>query len=107
MCTKSKIVLTYHPTSAQIYAKYFKKKVIEFGEYDQRIEKLLNGKARYYESVDTRVKSNSELLKNEIEFYLKNYQLGNQEKTTREDKLSSINEIIKKNERTYLYSMHR
>ena len=64
---KSKIVLTYHPTSAQIYAKYLKK-VIEFGEYDQRIEKLLNGKARYYESVDTRVKSNSELLKNEIEF---------------------------------------
>ena len=107
LCTKSKIVLTYHPTSAQIYAKYFKKKVIEFGEYDQRIEKLLNGKARYYESVDTRVKSNSELLKNEIEFYLKNYQLGNQEKTTREDKLSSINEIIKKNEKTYLYSMHR
>ena len=106
LCTKSKIVLTYHPTSAQIYAKYFKK-VIEFGEYDQRIEKLLNGKARYYESVDTRVKSNSELLKNEIEFYLKNYQLDNQEKTTREDKLSSINEIIKKNEKTYLYSMHR
>ena len=82
-------------------------KVIEFGEYDQRIEKLLNGKARYYESVDTRVKSNSELFKNEIEFYLKNYQLDNQEKTTREDKLSSINEIIKKNEKTYLYSMHR
>ncbi len=96
LCTKSKIVLTYHPTSAQIYAKHFKKKVIEYGEYDKKIEKLLNGKSRYHESVDIRIKTDKEKLKNEIEFYIKNYEINNISSKFKEERLSSINEILKK-----------
>ncbi len=96
LCLKSKIVLTYHPTSAQIYAKYFKKKVIEFGEYDQKIEKLLNGKSRYYDSVDIRIKSDREILKNKIEYYLNHSETSDEKKVLKDEKLSKINEIIKK-----------
>lgn len=95
LCSKSKIVLTYHPTSAQIYAKCFNKKVLEFGQYDEKIEKILNGEARYSESVDKRILSDKDDLKKTIEFYLNNFKLENKNVIIQDENLSNLSNIIK------------
>ena len=94
LCSKSKIVLTYYPASAQIYAKCFKKKVLEFGEYDKKIEDILNGKARYSESVDKRILNDKFELKNSIEFFLNNYKIEDKSNSPKEN-LSDLTNIIK------------
>ena len=95
LCSKSKLVLTYHPTSAQIYAKHFKKNVIEFGEYDEHIENILDGKARYFESVDRRIKFDKDILKDSINYYIENITNINNFNNLKEDTLGDIVKIIK------------
>jgi len=94
LCNLSKLVLTYHPTSAQIYAKHFKKNVIEYGEYDQKIENLLNGNPRYFESVDKRVRTDKKELKETIEYYLNRPNVSYEKKYLKKDTLSDIHDKI-------------
>ena len=95
LCSKSKIVLTYHPTSAQIYAKHFQKNVIEFGEYDKKIETIFGGKARYFESVDRRIKFDKIKLKEAVKYYLNKSEKNVDLKIARKDNLHEIYNIIK------------
>ncbi len=94
LCSKSKIVLTYHPTSAQVYAKCFGKTVIEFGEYDKKIENILNGKARYFDSVDKRVLNDKQELELTIRHYLNNNLIKNNVDNIFLDELSNLKEIF-------------
>ena len=95
LCQNCKLVLTYHPTSAQIYSKYFNKPVIEYGEYDQKIENKLNGQARYFESVDKRIKFSKEELENTIIRYLNNELISKVKNNLPEDNLSNLLELMK------------
>ena len=72
LISTSKFMLTYHPTSAQIYTKIFNKKCVEFGNYDPRVEKAFEYKPRYHESVDEWVRDSRNTLKNVLIKYLKN-----------------------------------
>lgn len=92
---KSKLVLTYHPTSAQIFVKYFKKPVIEYGEYDEEIEKKLNGKARYFESVDKRIKFDKFELQETISDYLENKLDFKVKEFDKNENLSNLFNLIK------------
>ena len=93
LCSKSKIVLTYHPTSAQVYAKCFGKTVIEFGEYD-KIENILNGKARYFDSVDKRVLNDKQELELTIRHYLNNNLIKNDVNNNFLDELSNLKKYL-------------
>ena len=76
-------------------SKCFNKKVLEFGQYDEKIEKILNGEARYSESVDKRILSDKDDLKKTIEFYLNNFKLENKNVIIQDENLSNLSNIIK------------